>query len=711
MKKRILFIIMAVLTFVVVLSACGGKKNSDTNTNTGTNPPAECTHNWESQSSTATCTTAGIETFKCSLCQATKEENAAALGHDMQFVDTVAPTCKEGGWDNYACARENCDATEKRHETEPSYAPEAHDFQDVGVAPTCTTAGYEDRVCSRCGNSAGARVPLYALGHTYERADFDGTTGATRVEPTCETNGSITYTCQADGCGETVTKTYEDLTGAEATEADKALAATLAMLGHKYEEAEDKSNVKEEVKPTCTTAGYIIHTCQNGCGGEQKTVSGYEKLNHTFERNPDESSWTYVTTLEPTCITKGTAWVVCTEEGCGYNTKDDEVANPKKYSKDVDPTGVHVFDKNPTVTEPTCVDAGYTTYYCSADAGCTASEDRDDTAPTNHGNGESWELIPEDLKDGKPFCKTDGNWNYQCKDCKATAYNVKGDTPIENAIHTGYTKGDFTGGIAPTCVTRGKYYCSECETLFEGYPDDTAADATNVHTYDKKGEVTPSTCTVYGYTTYHCSGDKTCTASERRDYTPLAAHDYSDPSDDGTITCFKCAKSYRDVTTATKTDVDTLCTCGNKGTAACKCQLKVEFIATKAPDAAFDLTADTAFSKVFLHDIYEKDENGNIKEDEDGDPIVTGQEYYGPALIILNGEAGTTYTITVYDENDVAITTYDIIVDGEDVGDANVVTSVSGAVAKVSLEEVWEDIAKVEITASTAATVQMYYAI
>ena len=112
MKKRILFIIMALLAIALVVSACGGggddpaptPSETQTNTNTG-NEPTECTHDWVLQSTTATCTEAGKDTFKCSLCDETKQEDAAALTHDMQFVETVKATCQEGGYDTYACTR------------------------------------------------------------------------------------------------------------------------------------------------------------------------------------------------------------------------------------------------------------------------------------------------------------------------------------------------------------------------------------------------------------------------------------------------------------------------------------------------------------------------------------------------------------------------------------------------------------------------------
>lgn len=690
MKKRILFIIMALLAIALVVSACGGggddpaptPSETQTNTNTGTEP-TECTHDWVLQSTTATCTEAGKDTFKCSLCEETKEEDAAALTHDMQFVETVKATCQEGGYDTYACTR--CEETERRHETAPSFAPDAHSYIDAGSPATCIASGFKDLVCELCGQYSGNRENIPALGHTYERDGYDGT-GKVQTAPTCEENGFIVYTCTEEGCignatGDgpaTKTETYEDMVAANAS-----YAADYAALGHNYAAAEDGSNVVENVVPTCTTPGYVVYSCQNGCGTTSKVTEGYEALTHTYERNPDKTTWTYEVELEPTCITEGLEWVVCTEEGCGHNTKNDAVPNPLKYSQAIGATGNHVFDKNPTVTAPNCTDKGFTTYTCSADAGCTATEKRDYV----DANGHTWELKASDLQDGKPFCKTDGNWNYICSVCSKEEYNVNGDTPIENAIHTGYTAGNFTGGVAPTCISRGKYYCTGCKTVFDAYADDTLANATGAHTYNVKGETTASTCSEYGYTTYHCDNDDACVATERRDYTALAAHSYSDPSEDGTIVCFACEKQFRDVTTAIETKVDKLCTCGNKGTEACTCSLKVEFIATKVPDAAFNLSAGVAFEK-----------------DDFNDDC-------GPALLILKGEETTTYTIAVYDDESNAIITYNIYVDGADVGDANVVTSASGVVAYINLTEIAGSIDKVVVTASTNATVQMYYPI
>ena len=102
MKKRILFIIMALLAIVLVVAACGGGGDdpaptpTPSDTNTDTNQGQTHEHEWALQSTTATCEEAGKETYKCTVCEEIEERDAAALTHDMQFTQTIKATCTEG---------------------------------------------------------------------------------------------------------------------------------------------------------------------------------------------------------------------------------------------------------------------------------------------------------------------------------------------------------------------------------------------------------------------------------------------------------------------------------------------------------------------------------------------------------------------------------------------------------------------------------------
>ena len=705
MKKRILFLIVAMLTVALLFSACGKKDEQqssgepDTNTSTTT----DTSTNTDTTTDTSTDTTVGTDTSTdtgsgtttdtatdtstdTNTDQPTPPPADGECEHDMQFVETIKPTCQEGGWDTYACTK--CGETEKRHETKPSWAPDAHTYEEIVVLPTCTTAGSKAIKCSLCNTSLGDIEILPKLNHTYERADFDGVTGVEIVSPTCEANGKIIYTCQEPGCdsyngsAQVLEKQYEDLVAEGAADADNYKA-----LGHNFEPAQDNSNLVSEKMPDCETSGSITYACQNGCGEVEEKAEGYEPLGHTYQRDPDNTKWTYDYYSDAdreTCINTGIKWVKCTD--CGHSTHDDEKPNQVRYAIITEATGEHTFDFTDKSTAfapvaPTCTEAGYTEYKCTADAGCNERKknDAEAVAPTGH----DWELKAEDLdENNKPTCKTEGNWNYVCKTCGVEEYNVNDDVPLE-IKHTGYTIGEYSK--AATCISRAKYLCDDCGREFVSYVDeaDPNANPTGIHTYNKKGETTASTCSAYGYTTYHCDNDDGCEETERRDYTALAAHNYSEPTEDGTIKCSACHKSLRDITTDVQETTKTLCTCGT-GETCTECKLKVEFIATKVPESANAITANETFTK----DGFADDKR--------------------PALLVLKGEAGTEYTITVYDSENNAITTYDIIVDGVDVGDANVVTKVSGAVAYVNLEEIADTIYKVTVTATTNATVQMY---
>ena len=648
MKKKLIFSLVVVAMLVCVLAACGGN-----------NTPT-CAHAWEQVSTTATCEDAGTAQFTCTLCAATKQEAVAATGHTFERTEIVKATCVAGGYDLYEC--KNCDASEQRNKTSIDNSLTAHDFQDDIKDPTCDRSGYIDKICSRCGKGIGTREIVPALGHTYERDDFDGVTGVERKEPTCTENGEITYTCTHEGCTASVTYSYD-----EVLEFDEELAATLAAFGH------NPTVDFQLVEPSCLTPGYKVNMCANeGCDYTEQ-VAQYDALGHTYEReDATEATYVYEVELNPTCISVGYEWVVCTD--CDHNTKDDETPDVDAYRKTIAATGNHVYDMDKGTTAPTCIDQGYTTYGCSADKACVATEKRDYV----DANGHEWVLTESLLTNGVPTCKTNGDFPYHCANCTETSINENGESNT-GALHTGYTKGNFTGGVAPTCISRGKYYCSDCESVVDAYADDTLADAHGNHVFDLADDPTAPTCANYGYTVYGCSADKACVATEKRDYTERVAHDFTERTEDGTISCIACAKSYIDETTVIYTDSKELCNHA-PGETCETCGIGVVITGTKTPDPAHTFAAGTALTTEF----------------EDG-----------AALIELAGAEGTTYTIVVYDKNGAAITTYDAVVDGVVVDTFNVATTASGSVI-IDITEIEKNVGSIVVTASAEATVVFY---
>ena len=112
----------------------------------------------------ATCTQAGSQKVKCTVCQKEVTKPIPALGHDWVDDDTggTPATCTEAGSKNQHCSR--CDAVNLNVEV----AALGHDYsewayEDDSKKPTCTAAGEQQRVCSRCNNVEKQTVA--ALGH------------------------------------------------------------------------------------------------------------------------------------------------------------------------------------------------------------------------------------------------------------------------------------------------------------------------------------------------------------------------------------------------------------------------------------------------------------------------------------------------------------------------------------------------------------------
>lgn len=70
-------------------------------------------HTWNDGEVTtaATCTEAGVKTYTCTVCNATKPEAIEALGHDWNETTVVYAANGNNGTKTYACKREGCTAT------------------------------------------------------------------------------------------------------------------------------------------------------------------------------------------------------------------------------------------------------------------------------------------------------------------------------------------------------------------------------------------------------------------------------------------------------------------------------------------------------------------------------------------------------------------------------------------------------------------------
>ncbi|MDD3401242.1 MAG: InlB B-repeat-containing protein, partial [Eubacteriales bacterium] len=163
-------------------------------------PTAPCTHNYTSEVTTAaTCTTAGVTTYTCTLCGDTYTEAIDALGHDYDDgVVTTAATCVATGVKTFTCSR--CDDT---YTNTIAIDPANHaNIVDVAaVAATCTDTGLTaGRTCTACNTIIVAQEQTNALGHDIVT---DAAVAATCTE-TGLTEGSHCTRCEDATVAQTV---------------------------------------------------------------------------------------------------------------------------------------------------------------------------------------------------------------------------------------------------------------------------------------------------------------------------------------------------------------------------------------------------------------------------------------------------------------------------------------------------------------------------
>ncbi len=150
-------------------------------------------HSWnEGKITTApTCENAGVKTYTCTVCNATKTEAINATGHTPVEVAEQPATCTEAGHKaGTKCSV--CDAILSGMEELP--ATGHTEVIDEAKAPTCTETGLtEGKHCSVCNKVIVAQEEIPAKGHT-EVID-------PAVEPTCtkpgKTEGKHCSVCNA----------------------------------------------------------------------------------------------------------------------------------------------------------------------------------------------------------------------------------------------------------------------------------------------------------------------------------------------------------------------------------------------------------------------------------------------------------------------------------------------------------------------------------
>lgn len=211
-------------------------------------------HSWgEGEITTpATCEDEGVRTYTCSICNATRTEEIAALGHSFtgEVTASTPATCTEAATETRKCVRyDTCGETGTRTVGQPA----GHDYTVTTTPATCTEDGEEVSVCKNCAvGTEGHEVTrvLKSEGHQYDD-------GEVIKEATCTEEGEKLLTCTVCNEGDE---------GHTKTE-------TIAKLPHT--KPEDESQI-EHVDATAEKDGYDKYICAV-CGEEVTEVIKYVK--------------------------------------------------------------------------------------------------------------------------------------------------------------------------------------------------------------------------------------------------------------------------------------------------------------------------------------------------------------------------------------------------------------------------------------------------
>lgn len=287
------------------------------------------------------------------------------------------------------------------------------------------------------------------------------------VEPTCTTNGVMTYSCSV--CGETFEEGIESkghtftnwkdisfpscqASGAKerhCTKCNLVEYSGISETGHSWQ-----SDFTIDIPATCTTLGRKSIHCTK-CDAV-KNVSDVSVTGHRYTQ--------WVVTRPATCTEPGSTKRTCTV--CGEEKRDVVPANGHTWSEG------YITDR-----EATCEDAGEKSLHCLV---CNVRKNITSISPLGH-RYSGWSVTVE------PKCQESGMQQRTCSRCHRTETNT--------LLSLGHNFNLFSIDEPATCITPGKKskHCSRCEATSEN----TIIAATG-HSYGNWIVSNSSSCTVGG---------------------------------------------------------------------------------------------------------------------------------------------------------------------------------------------------------------------
>ena len=499
-------------------------------------------HTWDAgvETTPATCTKAGVKTYTCDVCKATKTEPIPVIAHQYEWKHDETNHWQECSVCHdiidkaeHTYASHKCEDTATCTKAECGYVKPAgqHSWNDgeVTTPATCTTDGVKTYTCKVCSETK--TEPIKASGHSLTKVEA--------VAATCTEGGNNEYyTCSV------CKKVFKADKTTETTVADE----TLAALGHKLTKTEAKA-------ATCTEPGNNAYWTCDTCGqvfkdeqGTQPTTVDAETINATG--HTPKTDWT----------TDGDYhWHVC--DKCGAVVGDK---------------AAHTFDTNDCAVDRKCTICSYEKkagQHAWVDKTYTWSDDFKCTATTKCISCQ--EPLTEKVDGVKTTvpatCVADGKDVYTATFTNTAFETQTKEVTIEKLGHTygapvwSWSEDGKTATATFTCTREG------CTAETTGHAQTVTA------TVGGKQNVAP-TCTDKGTTTYTAK-----VTFETKDYTDTKdvqdikalghkltktaakAATCTEPGNNEYWTCSVCKKVFKaDKTTETTVAAETLAAPGHK---------------------------------------------------------------------------------------------------------------------------------------------------
>ena len=511
--KKILFILALLLVPVLCFSACSDEhqhsfSNEWTSNETHHWHSSTCEHTdeiadkgehtWDEGKVTtpASCSQAGVMTYACTTCQATKQEDIPNTGHS--FADTWTSN-ESHHWHSSTCEHTDEIADKGEHTWDEGSIITSATFDSNGIIRyTCSVCGYyyDDLIpaekhtfSNEWTNDATHHWHSATCEHTdlvSDKGEHTWDEGVVRSQPSCVTNGVITYTCIV--CGRKESRSIPATGHTFSTEYSNSPNYHWFDVICGCENAELQ---REEHKwndgiittaPTCTEEGVKTYTCPLCKRERTETVdaTGHSHSSswtsddayhwhapvcgHVDEIiDKDEHSWDDgKITLAPGCESKGIFTYSCTvcgktkaidieATGHGYSsnwTSDDDYhwhSATCEHINEISDKNEHTWNQGVVTLSPTCTTEGIFTYTCTV---CDKTKNTTINA-TGHTLSE---------KTVASTCSSDGYVEVYCSVCDYSQIT-------EVVYSTGHDCGDWSTTVASSCTQEGTEHrtCNDCD--------------------------------------------------------------------------------------------------------------------------------------------------------------------------------------------------------------------------------------------------------